>query len=59
MLMFYAYFTLATCSTGDVISLSTWRFVFYGIFVERRSSISNVYFFVLSKRWSPILLSKL
>jgi len=34
-LCFYAYFALTKCSTGDVISLSTWWFVFYGIFVDR------------------------
>jgi len=34
--MFYAYFTLTMCSTSDVISLSTWQFVFYGCFVDRR-----------------------
>ena len=30
-----AYFTLMTCSTADVISLSTWQFIFCGVFLDR------------------------
>ena len=44
-----------TCSTADVISLSTWRFFSWHF---PRSSISNVSFSVLTKRSSPVLLLK-
>jgi len=27
---------MTTCSTGDVISLSTWRLIYYSIFIDRR-----------------------